>query len=181
MKAISIWQPFAGLLVRGFKIFETRTWAPPRSLIGKRIAIASTKTIKPEQRAYFEDEVFMDFYERTGLPTSISDLPHGYMLGTAILDSVELMTEEFMEEVSEEEKQYGWWNEGFYAWRMTDPTVFADPIPVRGAQGFYEWTPHLHVESQASQAPREGGAQIIRWDFRAPQRQGDLHRLSQAE
>lgn len=139
MKAISIWQPFATLIVRGFKIFETRTWPPPASLIGQRIGIASTKSLRPEQRAHFADEDFQQCYQRLGLPERLEDLQHGFMLGTAILDSVELMTEEFMEEVSAEEQHYGWWQEGFYAWRMVSPETFVKPMPVRGAQGLYEW------------------------------------------
>ena len=166
MKALSIWNPFATLLVQGFKIFETRTWAPPKSVIGQRIGIASTKTIKPDQRAYFRDEVFMEFYERLGLPLNIDELPHGYMLGTAVLDSVELMTEEFMDDVSEEEKQYGWWQEGFYAWRMTNPVAFDAPIPVKGAQGIYEWT-QPHVEAQAGKAPHQERSTVVWGHFPA--------------
>ena len=108
MKAISIWQPFATLVVKGYKIFETRTWAAPASVIGQRIGIASTKSIRPDQRAHFDDEDFQEFYSRLGLPEKLEDLPHGFMLGTVIIDSVEKMTPEFMEEVSNEEMSYGW-------------------------------------------------------------------------
>jgi activating signal cointegrator 1 len=156
MKAISIWQPFATLIVRGYKIFETRTWAAPRSLIGQRIGIASTKTIRPEQRAHFNDEEFQRNYQRLGLPDRLEDLSHGYMLGTAIVESVELMTENFLEEVSGEEKTYGWWQEGFYAWRMVSPEEFPRPIPVRGAQGIYDWrsTGEIHAKEREASDPQ---------------------------
>ena len=155
MKAISIWQPFATLIVTGCKIFETRTWPAPSPVIGQRIGIASTKTIKPEQRAHFADETFQMNYQRLGLPDKIEDLPHGFMLGTVILDSVELMTEGFLEEVSNEEKSYGWWREGFYAWRMISPELFSEPISVRGAQGIYEWRKlyAVHQEERSSPSP----------------------------
>lgn len=139
MRAISIWNPFSTLIVKGHKVFETRSWAPSRSVIGQRIAIASTRVINPAQRAHFNDEAFRENYERLGLPEDLKDLPHGYVLGTAIVDSVELMTEELLSEVSEEEKTYGWWELGNYAWRMTDPIELENPIPVRGMQGLYEW------------------------------------------
>ena len=139
MKAISIWQPFATLVVKGYKVFETRTWAAPASVIGQRIGIASTKSIRPEQRAHFNDEDFQGFYGRLGLPEKLEDLDHGFMLGTVIIDSVELMTPEFMDEVTNEEMSYGWWQEGFFAWRLREPVMFPRPIPVRGAQGIYEW------------------------------------------
>lgn len=152
MRAISVWQPFATLIVRGYKIFETRTWAAPKSVIGQRIGIASTKAIRPEQRAHFDEETFQVNYQRLLLPDRLEDLPHGYMLGTAVLDSIELMTAEFIEEVSSEEQSYGWWQEGHYAWRMTHPEVFSEPIPVRGAQGIWEWR-HLYEVRQ-----KEGSA-----------------------
>jgi predicted transcriptional regulator len=145
MKALSIWNPYALLLVKGYKIFETRTWMPPKSIIGQTIAIASTRVIRPEQRAGFADENFQRFYGALGLP-DLPDLPHGYVLGTATLDSVELMTPEFMDDVSEEEKHYGWWEEGCYAWRMTNPVAFETPVRVRGGQGFYEWKPSCSTE-----------------------------------
>ena len=138
MKIISVWQPFAQLLVTGCKIFETRTWPAPKSLIGQRIAIASTKTIRPEQREWVQDAFFQECYERALLP-SFDDLPHGYVVGTVILDSMELMTPDFMSEVSAEEKAYGHWAEGNYAWRMLHPIALKDPVPIRGQQGIYDW------------------------------------------
>lgn len=149
MKVISIWQPFASLIVKGYKVFETRGWAAPASVIGQHIGIASTKTIVPGQRAHCADEVFKGFYESLNLP-SFEQLPRGYLLGTARLDSVELMTEEFIEEVSAEEQAYGWWSVGNYAWRLTDPVEFPHPIPIKGAQGLYDWKGHFHG-AQANQ------------------------------
>lgn len=45
MKAISLWQPWASLIACGAKPFETRSWAPPRELIGATIAIHAAKKI----------------------------------------------------------------------------------------------------------------------------------------
>lgn len=45
MKAISLWQPWASLIACGAKPFETRSWAPPRELIGQPIAIHAAKKI----------------------------------------------------------------------------------------------------------------------------------------
>ena len=39
MKALTIWQPWASLIMAGAKPWEWRGWAPPRSLVGQRIAI----------------------------------------------------------------------------------------------------------------------------------------------
>lgn len=129
----------------GFKIFETRTWKPPQSVIGQRIAIASTKAIRPKFIRLFEDNDFRVFYERLIMPGAIVDMKNGYVLGTVIVDSVELMTLEFMDDVSNEEQMYGYWEEGNYAWRLRDPVELPEPIPARGAQGFWEWNNELPV------------------------------------
>ena len=36
---ISLWEPFASLVAAGLKMYETRSWAPPLSLVGQRIGI----------------------------------------------------------------------------------------------------------------------------------------------
>ncbi|SOC90109.1 ASCH domain-containing protein [Rhizobium sp. AN5] len=138
MKVISIWQPFASLAVKGFKTFETRTWPAPASIIGQTIGIASTKGLKPAQRAYFEDERFAHYYATTGMPP-LDTLPCGYLLGTVMIEECCLMTEEFMEEVSDEEKAYGHWERGNFAWRLANLMTLEHPIPIRGAQGIYDW------------------------------------------
>lgn len=142
MKVISIWQPFASLIVEGCKVFETRSWPAPKSVIGQRIGIASTKNIVPGQREHCADERFQRFFEGTGL-ISWDQLPRGYLLGTVILDSVEIMTSDLMDDVSDEEQSYGWWDVGFYAWRLRDPQKLIEPIPIQGKQGLYEWKGEL--------------------------------------
>jgi hypothetical protein len=142
MKVISIWQPFASLIVEGCKTFETRGWPAPASVIGTRIGIASTKNILPAQRAHCDDEDFVSHYERTGL-VDWMELPRGHLLGTVEIDGVEIMTEEMMEEVSPEEQSYGWWESGFYAWRLIKPVKLSEPIPIRGMQGLFEWKGEL--------------------------------------
>lgn len=39
MRAITVHQPWAWLIANGWKSIETRGWAPPKALIGERIAI----------------------------------------------------------------------------------------------------------------------------------------------
>lgn len=138
MKCISIWQPYATLIVTGFKIFETRSWPAPKSIVGQTIGIASTKNITPDQRAAAADPEFQRWYCQTGLP-AFEDLPRGYLLGTVTLDSVELVTEEFLDDITSEEKAFGWFAVGGYAWRLRHPRQLAHPIPIQGKQGIYDW------------------------------------------
>jgi hypothetical protein len=58
MKAISLWQPWASLIACGAKPFETRSWAPPRDLIGQPIAIHAAKKIDKEAAAFAQDLMY---------------------------------------------------------------------------------------------------------------------------
>jgi hypothetical protein len=139
MKVISLWQPWASLLIQGHKFIETRSWAAPKTIVGIRIGIAATKQVKPEQRAAFDDPEFQKHYALTELP-ALDDLPRGCILGTALLHSCDVMTEEDLEDVTEEEKSFGHWEVGRYAWRMRHPEPYAEPIAARGLQGVWEFT-----------------------------------------
>lgn len=140
MKVISVWNPWATLLVHGFKFNETRGWAAPDSLIGQRIGIASTRIVKPEQRRAYADPVFQEAYAQTGLPP-IDQLQNGYLLGTAFLHSCDLITEEDFGDITAEEKAFGWYEPGRWAWRMRYPFLLPEPVRVRGNQGIWKWDP----------------------------------------
>jgi len=157
LKVISIWQPYATLAAYGFKTHETRSWAAPKSVIGQRIGIASTKVVKPEQRAAFADPEFQRFYSQTGLPSSFDDLPLGHLLGTAVLESVEPVTDELIEDISPEELAYGWHRPGYWVWRLQDHEPLTTPIAIRGAQGIYDWQGDVTQAFGANAQPQISG------------------------
>lgn len=157
MKVISVWQPFATLLVSGFKFFETRSWPAPKSVIGQRIGIAATKNVTPLQRATFEADPFRQFYDQTGLP-HLDELPRGHLLGTVLLHSVELVTEEFLDDITDEERSFGWFEPGGYAWRCRYPVMFDQPVAIKGKQGIFDWQ---GIELRAQQADADHGARQI--------------------
>lgn len=105
MKAISLWQPWASLIACGDKPFETRHWAPPRDLVGQRIAIHAAKKIGPENRGFAEDLMYgqvgedgfavADRLSKTmeGIPDELMGgfgmacMPIGCIVCTAVLDA----------------------------------------------------------------------------------------------
>lgn len=58
MKAISLWQPWASLIACGAKVYETRSWAPPASLIGHPIAIHAAKKVDKDAARFAEDLMY---------------------------------------------------------------------------------------------------------------------------
>jgi hypothetical protein len=148
MKVISVWQPWATLLIQGFKKFETRTWQAPTSVIGTRIGIAATKQIKQEQIVALMGQEFQHAYSQTGL-SALTELPRGCILGTALLRSSEIMTAESMAAVTETERTFGYWTPGRFAWLLEDLAPYDQPIFARGGQGI--WLFNDQAQSPADQ------------------------------
>lgn len=79
MKAISLWQPWASLIACGAKPYETRSWAPPRDLIGATIAIHAAKKID-KGAAEFAEELMYGQHEAGGF--ALADKLEASMRGT---------------------------------------------------------------------------------------------------
>lgn len=144
MKAISIWQPHASLIIGGIKRYETRSWPAPHSLVGQRIAIhAAKKTddLKELTEYISEDddggpvdpvwEAFRHALKGMGFVNSM-EMPRGCLLGTAIL-SASLPTE-----IIAAPGAFGDFSPGRFAWHLRDIRALPEPIPFRGMQGFFE-------------------------------------------
>lgn len=58
MKAISRWQPWASLIACGAKPYETRSWAPPLSMIGQPVAIHAAKKIDKGAAEFAEELMY---------------------------------------------------------------------------------------------------------------------------
>lgn len=158
MKALTIWQPWASLIIAGAKPYEFRRWRAPRSLIGQRIVIhaAARKIDAQETRMLFHCKHLRntdpEIGEAWAMTCLIADkagpvlamgvagaLPMSAGLGTAILGEPRLGTE-IAEEFgvprandSDRDEHANW------GWPLTDIEVWPEPIPMRGAQGFWTW------------------------------------------
>lgn len=61
MKALTIWQPWASMIMAGVKPFEFRSWRPPRATIGQRIVIhAGARPVSPRQLAEIQFQLDSD-------------------------------------------------------------------------------------------------------------------------
>jgi hypothetical protein len=158
MKALTIWQPWASLIIAGAKPYEFRGWRVPRSLIGQRIIIhaAAHKIDAEEAGALFRLRHFRNTDARQKLAWAetclIAEkaqavlnqalegrLPMAAGLGTAIIGEPRLGTE-IAEEFgvprandSDRDQHANW------GWPMLDIEPWPEPIPMRGRQGFWPW------------------------------------------
>jgi len=128
---ISLWQPWASLLIQGPKIHETRSWAPPEALIGQRFVIHAAKKAPGPRKSNVYVPLLLErlAYARNVLPYA---QPLGVALGTAVLVSAYPVEEHGPE--NGDDRVCGDWSDGRWAWRFDDRRAFEKPVPIRGRQ-----------------------------------------------
>src|ERR671916_581061 len=81
MKAISLWQPWASLVIIGAKVWETRSWST--TYRGSLLIHASAKKPSKREKDMFESDVHFSKYIK-----EIDLLPFGCLIGTVALKNV---------------------------------------------------------------------------------------------
>lgn len=151
MKALTIYQPWATLIMIGAKPFEFRGWdyaARFPALLGQRIVIhASARPIKLNE---IEDVLARIRDKESGLKDEIA-LPlldrlkaaykcHGVLelaagLGTAVIGKPRRVGDIFKGVIADSDRL----DHSLFGWPLTDIQAFDHPHPMRGAQGFWNW------------------------------------------
>jgi len=156
MKALTIWQPWASLIIVGAKPYEFRPKSflayvsPPA--IGERIVIhAGARRVKPAEVEDLLHRLGTDA-DKTGLvpdtarklllrcraAAKYQALPLGCGLGTAVMGRPMNAGKIFRgvadsDRAAADERAYNW------AWPLNDIKAFDAPVPMSGAQGFWKW------------------------------------------
>lgn len=128
MRAISLWQPWATLLVRGIKKIETRHW--DTKYRGGLIVHAS-QTRKGFRE--FSTEVLKHWSHELNI-----EFPLGAYVGI-----VNLYDTQSTEDIEVDERLYGNFEAGRFGWLCQNFREFTEPFPAKGQQGF--WTPKPEV------------------------------------
>ena len=135
MKALTLTQPWATLVILGIKRWETRSWFPGPADRGGRLAIHAGKGWSADDR-----EFAAELHERGILPVAPADLPRGVVLGTVRVGGLARTTTAVtFPDVSALEQELGDYSPGRYAWQFGDPQAFPEPVPARGMLGLWEW------------------------------------------
>ena len=126
MKAITIKQPWASLIVHGIKDIENRSWS---TKFRGRVLIHATA--KGEKRSWGSlSDIQSSKLLQSGSSlnkTSFSNLPTGSIIGSIeIVDCI-------MNHPSV------WADKGVYNWVLANPILFPEPIPVKGKLSFWEY------------------------------------------
>ena len=125
MRALTIRQPWASLLVAGIKYYEGRTRAPPKKLLGERIAIHAGKAIDSTPLA----QEGIRLLEYRGIKA-----PKGAIIATAVLARA-YRGHPCLDRWTDD--SYPW------MWRFQHFAPVAPPAPCRGQLGF--WTVPISI------------------------------------
>ena len=153
MKALTLHQPWASLIACGAKRIETRSWPPPRALIGKRIAIHAGRTMaRPASFSHAETKALNSIFDSLHMDTEqgalfvdfvpgsgVLRLPRGAVLATAVLVAAQPTTAENRPPPDSDEALFGDFSPGRYGWELGDVRPLAEPYAVRGLQGLWYW------------------------------------------
>ena len=135
IKCISLWQPWASLITIGAKQIETRHWAT--SYRGP-IAIHAAKTEKELDLCMVQPyERFLKragLLQYQGLAKCLLSLPLGKIVAVAELKDC-VATDEL--QISEQERAFGNYAPGRFAWILEDIRPLKEPLPCRGAQRLF--------------------------------------------
>lgn len=133
MKALSLTQPWASLVVTGKKLVETRSWRTDHT---GRIAIHAAKGYPKWAKECASEWRMAGFVSGT--------LPLAGIIGTAVLREMR-MTEAalHLELISAQEREFGDYSDHRYAWFLTDVVAFPALIPCKGALGLWDVPPEV--------------------------------------
>lgn len=115
-RALTLHQPYATAVRDRIKHCETRSWF---THFRGYIAIHASK-------------------KKLAGYALLDSLPTGALLCTAYLEDVVPITQELIEQITEQEYNWGDWTLGRYAWKLRDVVPFEKPIPMRGRQGLWK-------------------------------------------
>jgi len=145
-KVLSLWQPWASLLMNDAKHIETRSWGTPHR---GTLVIHAAKKWDHENIPYATlEEPFVSALRAAGLDPN--SLPLGAALGTVILDTVQ-DTSAVRDMLNAQELAFGNFEDGRKAWCVSRPKAFKKPLKVNGRQGLRDWKEYLEEIAPASE------------------------------
>lgn len=146
MKAFSLIEPWASLVVMGHKKVETRSWHMPVNAYGTIVAIHASKS-----REAIDDGTASELFSFAGVEPP-DKWPLGCVIGVVRFVRCE-RTEDAVKWVTDFEREFGNYSEGRFAWVMEGAYRLAKPIPCRGMLGLWDVPPEIEATFMTSPLP----------------------------
>jgi hypothetical protein len=135
MKALTLTQPWATLVAIGAKRIETRSW---NTNYRGQLAIHAAKGGYNDDLFLMKIEPFYSALVKAGI-TSRLGIPLGGVLATCTLVNVENIKDGYWKYITSDERAFGDYTPGRYAWRLEDVEMLPSPIAAKGALGLWNW------------------------------------------
>lgn len=168
MKAITIKQPWASLIVHGIKDIENRTWSCPKKYLGQRVLIHSSG--KPLNYDNFYDSILTN-EQLLALPENKEWKDFSFCTGP-IIGSVEIID-------CVQNHPSIWAEKGVYNWVLANPILYENPIEdVKGKLSFWDYPGIKEVKIEC---PECGSIEIAVEDYTTAPFPTYLHRCNKCE
>jgi activating signal cointegrator 1 len=139
--AFSLIQPWATLLASGFKSIETRSW---NTKFAGTVLIHASATWGQESLGACHNRYIRSALEQLGYlglnMAFVKPLPRSAIIGVFDLVGTE-RTERIRTTLADQERAFGNYSTGRFAWRTQNQRTFIKPVPTRGALKLWEPTP----------------------------------------
>jgi hypothetical protein len=142
MKALSLIQPYATLIMLGYKHFETRSW--PTKHRGQLAIAASAGKPAWAREVCQTDPIISNILEFHGL--TFDSLPRGVILGTCEVESMHKMDETWDLVLDDTELACGDYTPGRWAWALKN-IIRTNHTPAKGKLGLWD-SPLLSATKQ---------------------------------
>jgi hypothetical protein len=143
MKVISLWQPWAMLMVIGAKKYETRHWRLPSSMVGQWCLIHAAKKYNHEIINLCVAPYFREAFIKANIWGS-QDLPFGAIVGMVKWGkSFRIDAIDVERRLEDSERAFGDFTPGRWAWPAVEAKRLKIPIPCTGRQGFFNYDGQL--------------------------------------
>lgn len=144
MKALTIQQPWAGLLVLGIKQFETRNWNTKHR--GTLVIHSSAKmtTEGKELLEWLKKDNRDKFFEGSRELTVCTDL--GKVIGQ--VEVVDTVSSNEASGIANTEKMLGDFGPDRWLWKCENPIVYILPVPAVGKLSIWNWEPEAINQNQ---------------------------------
>jgi hypothetical protein len=147
VKALSLTQPWAWLMVHGPKRIENRPWNAPRAIIGQRFALHAALSWDAEAHEDVLEEVYGPV--PPGYPEVRAGFAAGAIIGLATLDRVVQLTSGLIptaHELAQVEPDQRRWFFGPYGFVLSGMTALRGPVRCKGSLSFWTVPPDLELE-----------------------------------
>lgn len=168
MRALNLWEPWASCIAAGLKQVETRSWRLPRGALGEPVAFGAAKAWHRDEA---EEALLClgnvpGALDRLGAhlggdPWKSASYPLGCVVATATFTAC-VPTQNVRVRTADDgdrrlyrdvdwgpqllsipmvERELGGYDFGRFAFVLGDVVKVDQPVPARGKQGWWEWTP----------------------------------------